>query len=190
MRLEATLGKEDLLDVFGQLAPLEIRVGEGGTLLLACPTEVMMIPGDGVKVVCDATFHWPVLGVGVPVHMRGLRATIRPAIRDGSNEASDVLAFTLKVDHAGVSLLPASFDERVTSHLNKELVSRHIELAWNYGQTLSHVFSLPATLVSAAALALKVIAGTVEVTEGAVVFAVDFGAAVERRKGTIDRRSA
>ena len=152
MWLEAILTTADLRDVLGQFAPLEIRLGSDGKLLLASPTEVSLIPGEGIGVVCDATLHWPVLGVDLPVHMRGLTVLIHPTVRPGPNGSCDVLAFTLQIDRAGVSILPAVVDDRVTSLLNQELVKKHVELAWNFGKTLSHVFQLPAFLASAAAL--------------------------------------
>jgi hypothetical protein len=65
--------------------------------------------------------------------------------------------------------------------VNEELVKKHVELAWNFGETLSHVFSLPEVLVSTAAFGLKVDAGRVKVTDTALGFAVSFGTEVTRR---------
>jgi hypothetical protein len=190
MRCEAILTQHDLRDLFAKLAPLEIRVGESATLVLESPTEVSLVALEGVNVVCDATLHWPLLGVDLPVHMRQLTVRIHPAVRPGPNGNSSVLVFTLQIERTGVSLLPASFDDRVTTLLNKELVTKHVELAWNFGKTLTHVFSLPAGLVSAAALGVRVESGTTRVTENDVRLVVEFGAEVQKRVGATDRRSA
>jgi hypothetical protein len=190
MWLEAILTKDDVRDVFAQFTPLEIRLGENGKLLLASPKEVSMIPGEGVSVVCDATLHWPVLGIDIPVHMRGLTVLIHPIVRPDPDCRCGVLAFTLQVNHAGVSLLPSVVDGRVTSLLNEELLKKHIELSWDFGRTLTHVFAMPEALASAAALSLNVIAGTVKITDDAIGFAVGMGAEVQPRLGTLDRRSA
>src|ERR1700743_3205107 len=53
MWLEAILTREDLLDAFCKLSPLEIRFGQNGTLRLSAPTAVAMNPGKSVAVVCD-----------------------------------------------------------------------------------------------------------------------------------------
>jgi hypothetical protein len=190
MWLEAILTKEDLQDVLGQFAPLEIRLGDSGRLILAIPTDVSLIQGEGMGVVCDATLHWPVLGIDLPVNLRRLTVLVHPTVRPGLDGACDVLAFTLRVDRTGVALLPDALDERVTSLLNKELEKKHVELAWNFAETLSHVFSLPLTLASAAALGLKVKAGVVKVIDNTIGFAVSFEVEVRPRLQTLDRRSA
>jgi|HubBroStandDraft_1064217.scaffolds.fasta_scaffold01911_2 hypothetical protein len=190
MWLEAILTKEDLQDVLGQFAPLEIRLGDSGKLVLATPTDVSLIEGEGMGIECDATLHWPVLGIDLPVNLRRLRVLVRPTVRPGPDGACDVLAFTLHVDRTGVAPLPDALDDRVTSLLNKELEKKHVELAWNFAGTLSHVFSLPAALASAAALSLNVKAGTVKVTGITIGFAVDFEVEVQPRLGTLERRSA
>jgi hypothetical protein len=181
MQLNATLTKIDVLNLFVQLAPLVIRLGDGGTLLVTSPAEVTMIPGEGVGVVCDATFHWPLLGVDLPVRMRSLSIRIRPAVHPDSSGQSHILTFTLQIEHARVSLLPAMFDERVTARLNEELRTRNVELAWNFGKSLSHVFQLPATVLSAAALALDVSIGAIDITESEIALAIDFVARVQPR---------
>jgi hypothetical protein len=181
MWLEAILTKDDLRDVFDQFAPLEIRLGDSGRLVLESPTEVSINPGSGVGVVCDATLHWPVLGVDLPVRMRGLTVLLHPTVRPRPDGSCGALVFTLQIDRTGVSLLPAVFDARVTSLLNRELAENHAALEWNFGKTLSHVFQLPAALASAATLSLEVIAGSVKTTDDAVGFAVGFRAEVHPR---------
>jgi hypothetical protein len=176
--LEATLTTEDIHEILGQFSPLEIQLGENGRLSLARPTKVSVVQGKGIGVVCDATLHWPVLGVNVPVTMHGLTMLIHPGIE--KNSEGEVLVFTLQIDHAGVSALHF-IDDRVTAHLNEELVKKHVGLSWNFGKTLTHVFRLPEALLSTEALGLKVTCGTVKITEGALRFAVDFAAEVKRR---------
>jgi hypothetical protein len=124
MQLEATLTLEDLRSIFAQLAPLEIRLGGRGTLLLACPTIVRLIPNDGVGVVCDATLEWELLGVDIPVHLSGLAVTMQPAVEAGLEGRGPRLTFKLQVDRTGVSSLPAMFDDRVTSLLNQARCQR------------------------------------------------------------------
>jgi hypothetical protein len=191
MHLKAILTRDDLHGVLMQFAPLEICLAENGKLLLSSPAEVALVPGKGMSVVCDATLQWPVLGFALPVQMRGLAVQVQPSVRSGPDGGNTVLALTLQIDRTGFSLLPAMIDERVTSRVNQELVKKDVELSWNFEKTLSHVFSLPDALTSAAALSLKVSGGTVVATDSAVVFTVDFDAAVRRRPaGTLDRRTA
>jgi hypothetical protein len=180
MWLEAIFTKDDLLDLLRRLSPLEIRLGETGTLVLASPTTVSTIVDRGIGVVCDATLHYPVLGIELPVHMHGLTVLIHPAIVDLAAGAGQALVFTLQIDHTGVALLPQLFDHGVTKFVNEELVKKHFELSWNFHDTLSHVFQLPAAL-SVSSLGLKVTGGKVTITTDALGLAVCFDAQVHKR---------
>ena len=179
MWLEAILMKEDLHKVLTQFAPMEFRLGDSGRLLLVDPKDVSLIPDKGLGVVCEATLHWPLLGIDVPVHIHELLLLIHPAVEQ--REGKEFLVFTLTIEHAGVGILPKIVDDKITSMVNEELVKKHVELAWNFSETLSHVFSLPEVLVSTAAFGLEVDAGRVKVTDTALGFAVSFGTEVTRR---------
>jgi hypothetical protein len=188
MWLEAILTKEDLEEVVREFSPLEIHLGESGSLLLVAPREVALLPGEGLGVQCDATLHWPVLGFDVPVSMRALTVRILPRVEERPEGAT--LVFRLQIDHTGVSMLPSFFDDRVTARVNEELEQKHVELAWNFVDTLSHVFDLPPALASSAAFSLRATAGKVKTTESALGLAVDFEAKVKARAGSADAASS
>ncbi len=80
-----------------------------------------------------------------------------------------------------MALLPSFFDHTVTARINQELERKQVELAWNFSDTLTHLFSLPPSIASAAAIELRAMAGRVKVTESALGLAVDFEADVEPR---------
>jgi hypothetical protein len=179
MWLEAILTREDLQDVAARFAPLELRLGDNGSLLLVEPRDVALMADRGIAVKCDATLHWPVLGFDVPVSLHGLMVHILPSVEERPDGAT--LVFRLQIDHAGVAMLPSFFDHGVTARLNQELEAKHVELAWNFVDTLSHVFKLPPSLASAAAFSIKATAGRVKATETALGLAVDFEASVKPR---------
>jgi hypothetical protein len=183
MWIEAILTQDDFLDILSKLSPLEIRLGDSGVLNLSAPTAVTMVVDQGVAVVCDAALHFPVLGIAVPVHMRGLTVELRPTVRDlpGGGGHEQALALTLQIDRTGVSHLPQFFDERVTKMVNEELAKNHIELAWNFHTTLSHSIPVPAALASISSMGLVVTGGRVKVTENTLSFAVCFDSEVQKR---------
>ncbi len=184
MWLEAILTKKDLEEVVREFSPLEILLGDNGSLLLVAPCEVSLIPGEGIGVKCDATLRWPVLGFDVPVSMHALTVRILPRVEERPEGAT--LVFRLQIDHTGVSMLPSFFDDRVTARVNEELEQKHVELAWNFVETLSHVFALPPSLASSAAFSLKATAGKVKTTESALGLAVDFEAKVKPRAASVN----
>lgn len=179
MWLEAILTKNDLREVAERFAPLKILLGVSGSLLLACPRDVSLVPDNGIALVCDATIHWPVLGLDVPVSLHGLLVNILPAVEDRG--AGATLVFRLRIDHTGVAILPSFFDHSVTARINQELERKQIELAWNFTRTLTHAFGLPTSFASAEFIALRASAGRVKVTDDAIGLAVDFEASVRPR---------
>jgi hypothetical protein len=179
MWLEGILTREDLQDIAERFSPLKILLGDSGSLLLVGPCEVSLNPDKGIAVKCDATLHWPVLGFDVPVSLHGLLVHVLPSVEERPDGAT--LVFRLQIDHAGVAMLPSFFDHGVAARVNRELEQKHVELAWNFVDTLSHVFKLPPTLASAAALSVKATAGRVKATETALGLAVDFSLSVQAR---------
>lgn len=179
MWLEAIFTTEDLRRVLIQFAPMEFRLGDSGRLLLVDPSDVSLIPDKGLAVICEATLHWPLLGIDVPVNIHRLLLLIHPAVEHRAH--GEYLVFSLRIEHADVGILPRFLDDKITAMVNDELVKKHVELAWNFENTLSHVFALPDALASAATLGLNVAAGRVKITESALGLAVSFDAKVTRR---------
>jgi hypothetical protein len=188
MWLEAILTREDLEGIAEKFSPLEIVLGDSGSLLLVGPCEVSLTPDEGVAVKCDATLHWPVLGFDVPVSMHGLLVHVLPSVEERADGST--LVFRLQIDRAGVAMLPSFFDCGVTARVNRELEEKHVELAWNFADTLSHVFKLPPSIASAAALSLKATAGRVKATETALGLAADFTVSVQARSEGSDRNAS
>jgi hypothetical protein len=179
MRLEATLARDDLRNVLADAAPLKVRLGQKGELLLGEPSEVALVPGRGLRLVCAAQLSWDLLGISVPVTLNSLVVLVEPLVE--KRDDADVLVFKLQIESADLAMVPSLIGDRVTEHVNKELLSRHVELSWMFSKTLSHVFSLPATLKNVASIGLKVFASSLTITSDAVVFAVSFRANVGRR---------
>ena len=179
MWLEAILTREDLQAVVERFAPLTILLGESGSLLLVAPTDLSLMPDKGIALRCDATLHWPVLGFDVPVSMHGLLLHILPLVEE--RPEGPTLVFRLQIDHTGVAMLPSFFDHGVTAKIDQELEQKHVELAWKFVDTLSHVFKLPPSLASASGFALRATAGRVKATEVALGLAVEFEASVQPR---------
>ncbi|MDP9036776.1 MAG: hypothetical protein M3O50_18410 [Myxococcota bacterium] len=185
MWLEAILTKDDLHAIAAQFAPMRFRLGDNGQLDLDEPTEVSMVPGRGIRIVCAATLHWPVLGMDVPVSIRSAAVVVSLEVEARGDGAA--LVFKPEIEHANVALLPAMVDGRVTSLVNQELAKKHVELAWNFERTLSHVFPLPEALETTASLGLRVKAGAVKINVDALGFAVSFDTEVQRRVNGVDQ---
>jgi hypothetical protein len=179
MWVEAILTRDDLAKAMGELCPLRINIGEDGSVLLFDPRDLELVPDVGLRTTVTTEIHWPVLGIQIPVSVRSATLEVRPEIVQ--NPEGDTLTFRLHLDAADIAVLPAFVDRGIVDLVNAELQAKHIELAWRFGKTLSHVFDLPETLASAGALDLRAGSGRVKITREALALAVLFDARVEPR---------
>jgi hypothetical protein len=175
--LEAILSKEDLRELFQRLLPVKIDLG-GGELEARGPCEIALEANRGLRVRCKAVVEWPVLGIEVPLALHELTVLLCPQIlpRDGV----DKLVFGFEIERADFAGVPDFIDERIKERVNHELQAKKVELAWDFAQTLTHVFDLPRTIALAEAVALDVLWGRLRVTDEAVVLAISFQANVLR----------
>jgi hypothetical protein len=186
MLLEAILTKTDLDRILGHLVPAEIQIGDDGNLVLDRPREARLVPDVGLHVAVRAKLHWPVMGLHIPVDIDPLTLLMQPSVERRPD--GDALVFKLKVEHADIALSPKIIDDRITAHINHELVEKRVELSWNFQKTLSQAFELPASIKSSSAFILDVKHGVVKVTEDAIAFGVSFDTAVRRRGDFAPRR--
>ncbi len=183
MWLEAILSKGDLVALLPQFAPVKIRVEGGGVLVLEEPSDVALVADTGLRFSCKGEILWPVLGIKVPMSLRRATAVVRPRI--AKTDAGDRLVFSLEIEKIDFSVLPELIDSKITKKVNQALLRDHVELIWDFKDTLSHELPLPAMLENLEALGLKAAWGEVRITEDALVLAVSFHASVIRsRTGT------
>jgi hypothetical protein len=179
MWLEAILTKQDVWNLALQFAPLNLRLGEHSELQIDTPVEVSLVPDNGIEIRCSGKVHWPLLGITVPATLRSIVIRITPRVE--KREGQRALVFGLQLERIDVVHLPALFDHRLAARVNEELSAKHIELAWKFADTLSHVFDLPDALASSATLGLHVDAGAVKITDSALAFAVSYHSEATRR---------
>jgi hypothetical protein len=183
MWLEAVLSKEDLASLIGQIVPLTIRINrESGAdqyIELATATNLELVADQGLRMTTQARIHWPVLGIAVPIKVDPLNVMIKPRITE--TPAGDALSFTLEIEHADFTGIPAFGDRAIADKINSELGERHVELAWAFASMLSHRFHVPPLLDPLESLALSVAWGKVRITDEAMVLAISFHAKVSRR---------
>jgi hypothetical protein len=176
--LEGVLPKEDLSLLVGQLAPVSIRLGKDGELHVHDPSEVTVVPGPCLRVVCKATLRWTVLGITMPITLNSLAILLRPTI--AKRAEVDVLVFQLEIEHADFAGLPAGVDRHITELVNRELEAKHAELSWDYATMLSHIFNLPDSLQPLEHLKLTVGTARVKASGDALALAIEFHADVLR----------
>ena len=178
MWLEAIVSKEDLLAFLPSCLPLRFPLPDGGDLLIHDASGITLVAATGLRFMCQAKVHYPVLGIKVPITVTSVNALIRPRIVKA--DAASRLVFGLEVEHADFAGLPERLDAAITEKITAALRARPLELSWSFTSTLSHSFKLPPSLAPLAAIGLHAKWGEVRVTEDAMVLAVALEAEVTR----------
>ncbi len=177
MWVEAILTQEDLREFLERLVPVTLRLGEQADLCLDAPFVVSLTSEKGLSVACHGKLKWPLFGVNVPATLDSLVLLVHPEVE--ARKEGHTLVFKLRIEKASVAFLPAAISRRLVSRVNEELAKEHLELGWNFGKTLTHLFPLPRSIESAEALKVSVTDGTTRITATAFGFAVAFKTAVQ-----------
>jgi hypothetical protein len=191
MWLEAIVSLEDFQALAAELLPVRVQLGSAESdhyLFLSAASQVSLVEGRGLRVVCNAQIRWPVLGMDIPINVDSLTVMLEPKVPNESGE----LFVGVQLEHADVAWVPSLLDKKIVAAINEALEQRYTELAWRFETALSHVFVLPEMLQPVRALGLKAGWGKVRVTGEAMVLAISFhahalGAAeLERPNGPSD----
>jgi hypothetical protein len=170
MWLEAILSRADLEQAIRSFTPATISMGDHGSVCVEPPTHVELVPRKGLRAVCPATVHGSLFGVDVPVTVSAARFLLWPSVV--SRSGGDVLVFTVTLESIDVGALPHLLETVAVDAINAALVAHGAELAWNFRETLSHRFALPAVITAIRSLDISAAWGEIRITEEALVFAV------------------
>ncbi len=183
MWLEAIFSEQDLQQVLMQFAPVTIALGDtGGELFLDTPSEVDLVEGKGLRVRCDCTIHYPVLGFDLPLKIKGVQVMIEPQI-ERSDEGEEKLLFRVQLEKADFPILPSLVDAKVVDVINVELDKRKVDMAWNFSKTLANAIPLPALFAPRETLVLGVHGGQVKTSDTLLGLAISMHADMRRGDG-------
>jgi hypothetical protein len=175
MWLEAIVSLEDFQALSAELLPVRVQLGSADSehyLFLSAASEVSLVEGRGLRVVCNAQIRWPVLGMDVPINVESLTVMLEPSVPNESGQ----LFVGVQLEHADVAWVPSMLDKKIVAAINEALKQKNAELAWRFEAALSHEFALPEMLQPVRALGLKAGWGKVRVTGEAMVLAISFHA--------------
>jgi hypothetical protein len=175
MWLEAIVSLEDFQALAAELLPVRVQLGAADSdhyLFLSAASEVSLVEGRGLRVVCNAQIRWPVLGMDLPISVDSLTVLLEPSVPNESGE----LLMGVQLEHADVAWVPSMLDKKIVSAINEALKQKKAELAWRFETALSRDFPLPEMLQPVRALGLKAGWGKVRVTSEAMVLAISFHA--------------
>lgn len=175
MWVEAIVSLEDFQALAAELLPVRVQLGPADSehyLFISAASQISLIEGRGLRIVCNAQVRWPVLGMNIPIDVDKLTVVLEPSVPTESGE----LLVGVQLEHADVAWVPSVLDRRIVSGINEALRQKKAELAWRFQNALSHQFVLPEMLQPVRALSLRAGWGKVRVTSEAMVLAISFQA--------------
>lgn len=187
MRLEAHLTTADLQHALFQLTPMTVSLDPDSRhrrLSIKPPSEVELIEGVGLRVVTEVRLQWDVIGVRVPVTLRRVAIVLTPRIESQAGE--EVLAFALRIEEADLSAIPAFLREVLVARVNDALTRPEARIAWRFMDTLDFHFDLPEAVRPRFHARLFARAGEVEVTDGALRLAIEWGVSADADRNASD----
>ena len=183
MWLEAIISQEDLVHALGEFLPVKIhldqREGPDGkpakdeperALFLDAPTEVTLVPEQGLRVICPAELTWSIAGMSPSMKIDALQVMIRPEVVE-KNKGS-VLEFGMQVEVADFHALPSFIDATIVKAINTALMTK--KPAWNFTETLTRTVGLGRMFDPVEALKIEVTWGKTKIGAEVLGLVVSF----------------
>ena len=183
MWLEAIISQEDLVQVLGEFLPVKIHLdphdGADGkpakaeperSLFLDTPTQVILVPEQGVRFICPADLTWSVVGMSPSMKIDSLQVMIRPLVVE--KNGGHVLEFGMEVEVADFHALPSFIDATIVKAVNAALATR--KPAWSFSETLTRAVGLGRMFEPVEALKIEVTWGKTKIGGEALGLVVSF----------------
>jgi hypothetical protein len=182
MFLQANLELQDLKAAVDRITPLVLRLSDVDHprhgLRIERPDRVELVPGQGLRIVATVHLDWTVAGVHVPITATSAEVLLIPAVvlKDGHQE----LQFSFQLEAIDLRHVPDILDESIIERVNKGLEADDSKLSWNFLETLTFGFDMPARLESVNKITLAAQQGMVRITAEGFYLAVSYQADVAR----------
>lgn len=183
MWLEAIISQEDLVQVLGEFLPVKILLdqekGPDGepkkdepdrSLYLQSPTQVILVPEQGVRVICPAELTWSIAGMSPSMKLDALQVMIRPEVVEKNK--GYVLEFGMEVEVADFHALPAFIDATIVKAVNAALATK--KPGWNFTETFTRTVGLGKLFDPVEALKIEVNWGKTKIGGEALGLVVSF----------------
>jgi hypothetical protein len=170
MRIDITLGLDEIVRLLGEATPLRVHLGdkdEARWVELERPNEVSLVPGKGLRVVTEGQIRYEVVGVKLPFAIRRAELLLAPEVvrTTGGHERLD---FKISVEQVDLENVPGLAERALETVVNNALT--RLELSWHFGRALDKAVSVPERFEPLDELLLRAPTGQVTITPGELKF--------------------
>ena len=176
MHLEAHFTAQDFSHVLGQLTPIRIGLDANSDkrfISLSPPALVSMVASRGLRIVADVQLQWDVIGIRVPVTMKGVSVLLTPSVIEADGQL--VLAFGIHIEDADLSSIPSFVENVLIDTVNDALAKQKSSIAWRFMETLDFTFRLPEQVHPRYRVRLYAASGSARVEQQTLILTVDWG---------------
>lgn len=140
MHLEAIIDLPAIARLVERATPLRVTLSEDGDrwVELSNPRETSIVPGHGLRIVCDGAFRWTALDVPLSFQIRELRAMVLLDITDGTH-----LTLQLELEAIDLSNVPAMVERQLMKKVNAAMEPERTGLRWGIRDALSFTKAVP-----------------------------------------------
>lgn len=174
MWLEAIITQEELVQILDEFLPVKIHLDNDNKterwISLGRATEVVLVPDEGLHVLCPAQLCWSIAGMSPTVTLDPLAILIRPEMVE--KEKGYVLEFQFEIEQADIHGLPDFIDSTLVKAVNSSLSVKRF--AWNFTKTLSFSVDMPESIQPPEKLKLGVGWGKRRISSEALILGVSF----------------
>lgn len=184
VEVDVTLNRAALIELLEQAGPLRIHLTEADEdrrwVELEAPSEVIFVPGIGVRLVTRGRMRHELAGVGIPFGIRRLQILFTPEVVHGPH--GQRLDFRLRIEEADLENVPGLVEGALIPKVNDALEPARLGLFWDVSTTLSRAVSLPERFEPLDRFATSARAAHASVTSDAIVLRLSLALALTRSK--------
>ncbi len=182
MRIEITLGLDEIVRALEQATPLRIHFGDDDEtrwVELERPSQVSLVPDRGLRIVADGRLRYELAGVKLPFAIRRAQLLLEPVIARiaGGHERLD---FKISVEHVDLEHVP-DVAERVLERVVNDALAA-LDLHWGFGRALDLTIGIPARFEPLDELLVKPAASQVTVTSSELRLSLNAGIDLTRSR--------
>jgi hypothetical protein len=179
MWLQALFTEEDLTAVLSRLTPARIALDKDDPdrfLWVSKPESLRLEPDRSINITVRAQVRWDVLGVGVPITLKRVTLSLKPAVR--THEGRQIMTFGVQLEEADLSGVPAFIEKSLVGRVNQALEASEAKLSWAFLETLDFKFDIP-VIEPTRKMSLYARFGSTQVTPDGLTLVVGWGVDAE-----------
>jgi hypothetical protein len=155
MYLRATLTLAELRSLLDQLVPLRIHLELSEKretqpqrwIELRDPTDVSLVPGRGLRVVCSGAVRYDVGPLHSRVRIREVALLLVPSVRTTTGDDANALSLRLEIERADIAMVPDGIDALIIAGVNEILAPKAEHASWSIDRAMKLKVPMPPQLV-------------------------------------------